>query len=164
MQFYFKHEPQNIEELRKVTSVISEDKKFISKGKLLILYSVGSNGPKNVIRLVHGSTVGADVAYVVGQDDLFQLPILGRTYDASSPEFKIRYELVYESDVAATGKIYQLFAGNMSNSQPSMTTFHPDADSVLEALSNAKKSSQKIVDAYCIRYEYGVESTYLPLI
>ena len=163
MQFYFNpSDLQTIAHLRRVTTVSTGDAKTTSENKLLVLYSIDYTGVANVLRLVNGSTVGVQVANVVSTDNLPGLPVI--TQPAEPVENKITYKLTYDLEVANTQTIYQLFVGNMGAANSSMTTFHSNADAVLEALATAIKLTPKVPHVYCIKYEYGKDPTYLPLI
>lgn len=163
MQFYFNPaDLQTISHLRRVTTITADDARTTSENKLLVLYSIDHTGSTNVLRLVNGSAVGIQVANVVSSDNLPGLPMVNSL--AGHVELKTTYKLTYDIEVAKTQKIYQLFVGDMYASDSSMTTFHSNADAVLETLANARKLTPKAPHAYCIKYEYGKESIYLPLI
>jgi hypothetical protein len=162
MNYYFNSQDvRSIQDLRRVRTVTNQNGET-SENKLLVLYSIDYTGSKNIIQLLNGSNVGINVANVVHLSNLDGLPVL-ENRNINRSEVKLHYEIVYDPDVARTQTIYQLFVGNMNNSNPNMTTFHSNADAVLQAISDTMRLYPSMPHSYCIKYEYNKEPVYLPL-
>ncbi len=102
----------------------------------------------SIVKLINGSSIGNDLAKCVNDDDIVRMPTIDGKYDPEKP----RYHLIYFPEMQTSGKIYQLFTGDWTCSDSTMTTFHTD-ESSMRSYAKAKIATCKHV--YYLEFRVG---------